>query len=153
MKILKQNLNLNFLFYSSYPNLNKIHNIKNKKQIFYKNYLYFFLILSNFFFLNNSFKLKKISFNFKKKKISYKTYLNAPNRHKKSLTKLQFNFFLFQLSLYLFYCLLINNLFFFLKHYFIFFKKLFFFFESYLLSMKKKQIFFSLNLKYKALLK
>lgn len=148
-----QKINFTLIFISSYPNLNNFKKQKNQKQIFYKNYLYFYLIIKSLFLLNNTIKLNSITSIFSKKKNDFKTYLNAPNRHKISLTKLQFKFFSFQIisNFSIFFSIL--SILFYLKFFFSLFKKLFLFFESYILTLKKKQIKFSFFLNYNVLLK
>lgn len=153
---MKSNKNLFFLnlFYnSSYSNLTKFFFNKNKNLIYYKNYLYFFLILKYFFFNTSSIKILGIKLIFKKKKKNFKVYLNSPNRHKISLNKLSFKFYSFKINIKLF----LNNLYF--KSFFHYFyvilllNKLFNFFESYLFNLKKKSFLFSFYLNYNNLLK
>lgn len=153
---MKSNKNLFFLnlFYnSSYSNLTKFFFNKNKNLIYYKNYLYFFLILKYFFFNTSSIKILGIKLIFKKKKKNFKVYLNSPNRHKISLNKLSFKFYSFKINIKLF----LNNLYF--KSFFHYFyvilllNRLFNFFESYLFNLKKKSFLFSFYLNYNNLLK
>lgn len=152
------NLNKNFLYFnlfynSSYSNLTKFFSVKNKNLIFYKNYLYFFLILKYFFFNNSVIKIINIKLNFKKKKKNFKVYLNSPNRHKISLNKLNFKFFLFKISIKLFLCNFFFQNFKNCFYFFFLFNDLFIFFESYLFNLKKKSFIFFLYLNYKTLLK
>lgn len=111
----------------------------NNKQIFLKNYIYFFLFLNYFKKILN---LINFSFIFLKKKKYLKNVLRSPNRHKKAQTKLVFNIYKSALTIYLNYNYLINNNFIYFFILSVFFFKFFNFFESALLSLNKKTIFY-----------
>lgn len=136
---------------SSYLNSLKI--IKKKNLLSQKNFLYFFLILNFFFKSNKLLYFKKINFFFKKCKNNFKTILNSPNRHKISLTKLQFTYFLFFINIFLNIKKKINKLLNYFLFYLNIFNLFFLFFESYLLTLKKKKFIFFFKLNYKSLLK
>lgn len=153
MKSNKNFIFLNLFYNSSYSNLTKFFFNKNKNLIYYKNYLYFFLILKYFFFNISTIKIISIKLRFEKKKKNFKVYLNSPNRHKISLTKLKFKFYSFNIHIKFF----LYNLFFknFISFFYLIslFNNLFSFFESYLFTLKKKSFYFFLYLNYNILLK
>lgn len=128
---------------------------KNKKTISLKNFLYFFLII-NFFLKSKFFKNFNLTYFFKKKNSNFKTYLNAPNRHKISLTKLYYLNYWFLMKMTFKMSSVFDKTLNLSYHFFYYQRSLNFyfkFFESYLLILNSKSFKIIYYLNYKNLLK
>lgn len=143
---MKKNINnkikLKLIYQTSYKPLNDLRRGKQKKniskKIYYKNYIYLYLILQ---FFKNILSNLSFKFYFFKKKNYFRNILRAPNRHKKAQTKLAFVYYYGILTLtfdtFNFNSNFNFNLYFI---YFNFLNQFFNFFESNLLILQKKQI-------------
>ena len=138
---------LKFYYQISYkPNFSLLNNKKsNNNKLFFKNFLYFFLILN---FLKNFHKNLNYSFIFLKKKKYFKSYIKSPNRYKNSQKKLCFLYYIGILTLRLKYNN--NNINFNIFYFFYYFNNVIFLFnlfETTLLALQKNYVLVKKNYK------